>query len=170
MSGSTHKTIQGFHANYTDICEQFMTDKTFLITSEDTDYLGDGMYFWEHKSNAEYWKKTKKKDSTSSIVSAEIDLENMLDLTDDDVCEKVEKIFDNIAKKLFNFETKEFGKKMNCLFETKDFKYTVIRGREHKDNKKENSFLTGTNMTTQSIDIYCVREPDAIISRKWVQS
>ena len=168
MSEINSPTIIGFHANYTDECKRFMEDESFLIISSDTDYLGKGMYFWEHKSNARYWKRAKKNNKQSSIVSALIDLENMLDLTDDDVLEILEKCCNKI-KKVCN--THKLGEKINYILEIGNFPHDidVVRCREHKKNKKENSFLRDTNVTAKSIDIYCVKVVDAIKQRKWVE-
>ena len=86
--------MTGFHANYITECERFLSEESYIIDSKsDTDYLGRGMYFWEHQSNAIWWAKTHKNDSAAMIVSADLSLQNVLDLSDDDICESLNKMF-----------------------------------------------------------------------------
>ncbi|MGP1529294.1 MAG: hypothetical protein ACTTI3_02985 [Treponema sp.] len=129
--------LKGFHANYKDVCEKFIKNELRLIISEDHDYLGRGMYFWDHKSNARYWKVHKKSARESAIVSAEINLEQLLDLTDDDICAELDK---SCARLQAIEVVKPFGKKLDYIFEAFKLTYTVIKGRENKERKAENPF------------------------------
>lgn len=157
--------IKGFHANYKNECQKYINNQDYLIISNDNDYMGRGMYFWEHKSNAEYWRKEKKSDRDSAIVSAEINDKSMLDLTDDDICSYLQKILEKVKKLPVRF-----GRKLDYIFESfpEMNQYNVVKGREHKDKKKENDFLIQTNLTTKSIDIYCVKNICAILKKEWV--
>lgn len=169
--------MQGFHANDVESCNRFIDDETYMIVSKDNDYLGTGMYFWEHRSNAEYWLESKKNNTNSGIVSADILLGSLLDLTDDEVCKKMANVYTLIGRaktialeKSFKGKPVPFGQKLDYLFEAfSDMsKYDCIRGREIKDKKPESSFLYGSNVSTKSIDIYCVRNVTAITNRNWV--
>ena len=53
--------IIAYHTNYDFKCNHFIKTKTPII-SEDTYWLGDGMYFWDNLSNAKFWVNKKKKD------------------------------------------------------------------------------------------------------------
>ena len=90
-SSNSRNTIKGFHANYEEKCKRFVEDGK-LITSKDTTFLGKGMYFWDNQHNSKWWKEKKKRDSVQSvvrIVTARIDIEEILDLTDEDVVDNI---------------------------------------------------------------------------------
>lgn len=169
--------VNGFHANDTAECKRFINEPDYLIWSQDRDYLGGGMYFWEHKSNAEYWKNAKKSSSESAIVSAEIITDSMLDLTDDDICEMLDKCMNRVnqvkrtkLEKEYQDKTIPLGKKLDYLFDGFPLmgRYSVVRGREYKERKSENIFLIGTTLTTKAVDIYSVRKPEVINKKEWV--
>ena len=50
--------IIGYHANDKEKCQKFV-ENSICIFSEDTYWLGYGMYFWDTMSNAVYWKTEK---------------------------------------------------------------------------------------------------------------
>lgn len=82
----------GYHANDRSRCSEFITNRNYLIIdSNDTDFLGKGMYFWEHESRAEWWLTEKHKES---IVKAELNLTDVLDLTDDKKLQYISRIAD----------------------------------------------------------------------------
>lgn len=123
------------------------------------------MYFWEHQSNARYWRDHKKRARESAIVSAEINLEQLLDLTDDDICSELNRYYERLKD---IGVTKPLGKKLDYIFEAFQLSYTVIKGREHKEKKVESPFLARTHITTKSVDIYCVKDVKAIGIKEWV--
>jgi len=161
--------MTGFHANSIAECEKFLAEKTYIISSEnDTDYLGKGMYFWEHKSNAEWWQKKKKDVSNSMIVSAELSLENALDLTDDDVCKMLDKMRTLIDKSIIrkigrerNSKSKDaMGVILDSLFEafSKQMSvFDIVKAVKHYDGKKEAEFLASSPFTTKSVLILCAK-------------
>lgn len=163
----------GYHANDRNRCDRFINSHEYLIIdSKDTNFLGKGMYFWEHQSRAEWWLREKHKES---IVCAELNLERMLDLTDD---EKL-KYIGNIANK-FDFVMRKKGIKqgqigsvLNYIFENVSFlaeNYTSIRGHFSYENKKEPDFLYGSKLTGKCVDIYLIRSnPDLVTKRLWVK-
>lgn len=168
----------GFHANYIDLCEKFLSDETYIINSEgDTDYLGSGMYFWEHESNALWWNSTKKADSDSMIVSAELSLDNVLDLTDDDVCKLLDKMFAYINKSIVRKIEKKRGKKtsdgamgivLDSLFEAfkpQMSRYNIIKANKFYDKKEEADFLVSSPFTTKSVLILCAKTAAPIGAR-----
>ena len=53
----------GYHANDKERCSKFINEDSFLVIDDkDTDFLGKGMYFWEHQSRAEWWLEEKNKE------------------------------------------------------------------------------------------------------------
>lgn len=169
--------ITGCHANYIEDCEMFINDPSYLVVSSDVSYLGQGMYFWNHQSNAQYWQVAKKADAPSGIVSAEINTDAMLDITDDDVCkllaECIAKLDTSSRRVLRNKYggSIRLGKNIDYLFDSFPIlqKYTVVKGREYKSTKREATFLIDTKLSTKSVDIYCVRIAAVAVERKWVR-
>ncbi len=165
--------MKGFHANDKKRCEKFLSDYKYLIISEDKDFLGNGMYFWEYKSKAEWWLKEKHKEV---IVSAEITTENMLDLKDNEICSKVQHLYERMGNAIRSKYIKEYpdmdmqaGVKLNVLFEMCSFymkNYKVIRATRIYDIE-EPLFLNRTKLSSKAVDIYCVRTPDIVNERSW---
>ena len=58
----------GYHANESERCRPFLQNKINLIVSIDREYLGNGMYFWDNKSNAKYWYFEKKERAKAKIL------------------------------------------------------------------------------------------------------
>lgn len=171
----------GFHANYKKECEKFLSEESYIIDSKtDTEYLGRGMYFWEHKSKAVWWAKTHKKDSAAMIVSAELSLKNVLDLTDDDICEMMEKMYSYIDKSVVRKNFKEKNRKdskgamgiiLDSIFEAfspQMSKYDIVRAVKSYDGKPEASFLVLSPFTTKIVMILCAKTKAPIGARKRV--
>ena len=73
--------IIGFHTNTKDKIKNFI-EKGIPITSEDTTWLGTGMYFWDNLSNAKYWKnekirKNEGSEETIKIIKANIIIDDI---------------------------------------------------------------------------------------------
>lgn len=162
----------GYHANDRDRCSKFIKDRDFLvIDDEDTDFLGKGMYFWEHQSRAEWWLKEKKKET---VVKANLDLSKMLDLTDDEKLSYIEKIADlfysGIKRK--GIKPEQVGLKLDYLFEVNKWlsdSYDTVKAHFYYKRKDESSFLYGSKMTGRCVDIYTIRSnPDVATDREWV--
>ena len=108
--------MTGYHANDRARCTRFIGEPDYLIIdSDDTDYLGKGMYFWEHKSRAEWWLLEQNKES---IVSAELDLGSMLDLTDDAILSFIGGIANKFTSAMRGkgIKQNQMGLKLNYLF------------------------------------------------------
>lgn len=165
--------MKGFHANDSERCSRFLSEKDYLIICKDTDYLGTGMYFWEHKSRAQWWLEEQKKEV---IVCAEIIADNMLDVTDPEIVKMLGNMFsrmDIAVRKKFNNPkiSIKAGVKLDTLFETyPKFLgiYTLVRGRRDYPIE-EQDFLEGTKLSTKSVDIYSVKSPEIVIERNRVE-
>ncbi|MCK5157054.1 MAG: hypothetical protein KAQ69_11535 [Spirochaetales bacterium] len=93
--------VLGYHANYKGRCECFLDGGIDLI--EDEHWLGNGMYFWDNKSNMQYWVKLKrdcwhKIDDNIIMVSAMINLTYVLDLTDKNTMKVLQKVWSQAVK------------------------------------------------------------------------
>lgn len=171
----------GFHANYKEECERFLSDESYIIDSKtDTEYLGRGMYFWEHQSNAIWWAKTHKNDSAAMIVSAELSLQNVLDLSDDDICKMLNKMFTYIDRSIIKKIAHERNSKnpnsamgiiLDSLFEAFNpqmSKYDIVKAVKSYDKKQEADFLVSSPFTTKIVVILCAKTKAPIGARKKV--
>lgn len=49
-----------YHSDTEKKCEEFIAKKDALVLSnnlKDDIWLGDGMYFWDNRGNANWWKR-----------------------------------------------------------------------------------------------------------------
>lgn len=89
-----------FHVGTKQENQQFISDKNELLEStEDGDWCGAGMYFWDNLSNANFWLSSKKKRSESYNivkVSMKINEDRLLDLTSLESVKDFEKSLRNL--------------------------------------------------------------------------
>jgi len=163
----------GYHANDRSRCSEFITNRNYLIIdSNDTDFLGKGMYFWEHESRAEWWLTEKHKES---IVKAELNLTDVLDLTDDEKLQYISRIADkfNSVMQQEGIKPAQLGLKLNYLFETCKIlsdTYTGIKAHLYYEKKPEADLLYGSKLTGKCVDVYTVRNnPHLVTKRQWVK-
>ena len=158
---------QGFHANTKDKCDRFMKDATYLIVFDDTDYLGRGMYFWEDEKQAIWWRDTQKGgEEKAAIITAKIDKDKLLDITDIKILKELEKIYKQIKDKLAKATTIEednhpLGKKLDILFEYDNVfvqHFSGIYGIIRYGQRTEPDFLKGTSMTMSPRAIFLVKD------------
>ena len=163
----------GYHANDRKRCSKFVNENSFLVIDvKDTDFLGTGMYFWEHQSRAEWWLEEKNKES---IVKAELDLSKMLDLTDDEKLSYIEKIADLFYASMLRagIKPEQVGLKLDYLFEVNKWlseSYETVKAHFYYERKDESAFLFGSKLTGKCVDIYTVRgNPEVAKNREWVK-
>lgn len=120
MSEEMLANIKGYHANNYDKTRAFV-DRGELAFSEDTDYLGYGMYFWDNISNAKYWAKQKiKKDrlrycyiSTANVIVEE----PILDLTDKNTLRLIRDLWLEFCKLQGAEKSQPLGVVLDTLYE-----------------------------------------------------
>lgn len=128
------------------------------------------MYFWDNTSNAYYWLKEKKRKEPTveawQVVSANISLNKMLDLTDEKLIEGYDRIWQNYCNRREESYNQPLGIKLNKLF---DFclsnHYNVIKGVGYYSSIPKISFLIGSNLMNSIKIIYCVKNNEAILDR-----
>lgn len=171
-----------YHSNIDHICRDFVDGNIDLIKSvEDGHWLGDGMYFWDNLSNAKYWKKRKEKDKRNAnnkilIIESIVFLDNLLDLSDLDICNKIEelhfKIYSRMNNRNYNiYRELTLGYKLNLIYEkVPDFykKYNVIKIIAKYNNSPKNK-LYNFSVNNSKIEptssvktIYNVKSKEAI--------
>lgn len=169
----------GFHANDAIRCEKFISDGT-LIISEDLEYLGTGMYFWDSYSQANWWKTEKEKERIVSAVINTDDEDHFLNIQDPEYEKYLARMYDKAAKAL-SFGIKQklekyhltldqcVGLKLDLIFNSyKSFnqQIDVIKGIYTKKSKKDD-FFYNTMFSRECVEIHCVRHEKAIVSRRW---
>jgi len=174
--------IIGYHTNDKTRCENFIKN-SIGIFSEDTHWLGYGMYFWDNKSNATYWKDEKfrkhKEINVLWITQANIIIDEILDLTDIEVAKTFEKLWEDYSSKkgFLQNENNEIpiGKKIDMLFDFYDElsnEYKVIKCYgQYKGIKDLNIFYRTNNckITNKVRVIYSVRDEKKISNPKLLE-
>lgn len=177
--------IYGYHCNDKERVNDFISGKLDSIESEDDGiWLGNGMYFWDNLSNAEYWKSEKERkkkggiqDGDFLIVQSMIRISKLLDLTDEQSCESMEKLIEIMCEKGFklNLDSATLGQKINFLFETPLFDdiYEVIKVHGEYPRKKISKFINyqqnnNTQPTHKIKTIYKVYNNNSILSKSLI--
>jgi len=175
--GSRNNRMIGYHANDEERCIRFLKDEKYLIIGEDTEYLGKGMYFWEHLHMAKWWKEEKKKDL---IVQATVNIDNLLDLTNREQVEQISNLYNILNRAIKNrLEKKYNGKNIDILVGVKldeifdsypeiMSKFEVVRCQRNYDQFDEPDFFFNTKLTTLCTSIYCVKVVKPISKREQV--
>lgn len=115
------KTIKGYHGTSKINADNIIKKNEFNISQGEKHWLGNGIYFFEHESLAEWWAKTKLKNSknkyfynsTATVLEVEINVkkEKYLDLSDPVV--------------LMNYHTKHYKEKLNVYASNADHKRII---------------------------------------------
>ena len=106
--------IIGFHGTTRDRAEKvFNGSAGYHASTNDYDWLGSGMYFWENNyKRAEKWAvaaaKRKGEGAEPAVIGAILDLGYCLDLTDSEHLEEL-KVGYNVLKESFEKDGKEIG-------------------------------------------------------------
>jgi hypothetical protein len=77
-----HRSVVGFHGTSEARAEVIVCSGEFIPSKNEYDWLGHGIYFWEHAPlRAWQWARQKYRDR-AAVVEATIELGTCLDLTD----------------------------------------------------------------------------------------
>ncbi len=170
----------GFHANDEERCADFVVHGKLIISENDLEYLGTGMYFWDCKSRAEYWKETKNKERIVSAIINIDDEDRVLNLNDKEYRKRLTQIFDKINRALsYNIKSKMekynltldecIGVKLDIIFnrckELSD-NIDVVKGIYSKESDG-NVFFKNTNFESVYTEIVSVRHQRPISDRRW---
>lgn len=138
------------------------------FSKEDGFWAGDGMYFWDNKGNAKYWKKSRHNDY---ILKADLKIDEnyILDFTDLDVVQRFETIWPLIAKKFhINVDATTPGKRINLICKFIDT-VKVVKINGYYPNMPESYFISGgrdgssiPHMTVKAKTIFCVKNADVL--------
>lgn len=177
------KTIL-FHSNEEKKCEEFVSGKIPLIlskNSQDDKWLGVGMYFWDNKGNANWWNKKQLQKNPSikyKIIKVNADTSHLLDLTDYDVCTKMEELWNSYCKEIDKDPDVPLGNKLNALFDAfPEFGkvYMVIKLYGKYNGTPSRGFITfdyksrKAEPTMAAKCIYSVKNDACILEREIIE-
>lgn len=137
------------------------------FSKEDGFWAGNGMYFWDNRGNANYWKvRTRNRFMLSADLN--IDENCFLDFTDEDVLRQYERLWPLIAEKLHVSENSTPGKKINMICKViPSIKIVKVNG--YYPNIIERPFISGgkekssmPHMTIKTKTIFCVKYSDVL--------
>ena len=173
--------ILGYHSNYRYKVKGFL-NKNELILSDDNEYLGKGMYFWDNLSNAKYSANKKIRDNQKvnniQICKANIILtEPILDLTDSKSIKDIHNLWIYYCKKAKEEKTHQFlGTILDILFDFfPDFNEIKV-SKCHGDYSryKKSSFLeklgTKARIDDRPRTIYSVRCNTRVKNREYFET
>lgn len=131
IENSPKQVIKVYHCNDKDRVREYIKEDKIIDSMEDGYWLGNGMYFWDTQSNAEYWRKEKIRKNNQKeylIVSSFLKFsdDEILDLTDLNTQRKVENLWDKIALKEKYSKNPPLGKKLNMIYKIMPF-FEVIK-------------------------------------------
>jgi hypothetical protein len=82
MLAESNRIVTGYHGTSLQTATSILSGGTFELSQNDYDWLGHGVYFWEHAPYRAWdWAK-EKYGSDAAVIEAEIRLGHCLDLTD----------------------------------------------------------------------------------------
>lgn len=156
-----------YHSNEEEKCKEFVAKEGSLILSEnskDDIWLGVGMYFWDNIGNANWWKQkqcNRHPLAKYCIAIANVNLNNMLDLTDYEVYMKLEELWKKVCVKCELDSNIQLGNKLNFLFDSFNFgnKYDLIKvyGKYNSTpNKGFFKFDYSTMKSEPTIGVKCI--------------
>ena len=172
-----------YHSDNENRCKEFIAKENTLILSEnskDDIWLGKGMYFWDNRGNAKWWKRkqcNRNPDTKYCIVAANVALDNLLDLTDYDVYMSLNKLWKQVCDLSDLNSDVELGGKLNFLFDALDFaqKYDLIKVYGKYNNTSNKGFFKFDYQTlkaepTMAVKcIYSIKDAKCIIEKDLVE-
>lgn len=176
--------IPVYHADYKEQNDKFISgEKTLLASFEDGYWCGKGMYFWDNKSNAEYWKKelTKRKSSelprSICLASLQYEQDDCLDMTDEKSAESLFKAANEFLNKMDPSERPRLdmhktGAVINFVHNALEKKgiraFKVVKMSGDYPNKKKSVFnekYGKAHATLKNKIIYSVRDGKLLTER-----
>lgn len=77
-----HRTIVGYHGTSRDQAEKIVRTQRFQPSKNQHDWLGHGVYYWEHAPRQALWWAQRKFGRDAAVVASMIRLGQCLDLLD----------------------------------------------------------------------------------------
>src|SRR5258706_15608588 len=98
MLAKSDRIVTGYHGTSVQRAAVIVQGGAFHLSQNDYDWIGHGMYFWEHAPyRAWEWAK-QKHGQDAAVVEAEIRLGRCLDLTDIRYTKAIQLAFDGLRE------------------------------------------------------------------------
>jgi hypothetical protein len=93
-----NRTIVGYHGTSRARAEQIVRNQSFNSSRNNHDWLGHGMYFWEHAPKQAKWWAERRFKGDAAVVASMIRLGNCLDMLDPDNCRLLSDFHDVLVR------------------------------------------------------------------------
>ncbi|MGK3963931.1 hypothetical protein WMF01_25465 [Sorangium sp. So ce1667] len=77
-----HRTVIGYHGTRRSTAQTLVDGASFAASTNDDDWLGHGIYFWEYAPQQAWWWARRRYGDDAAVVGAMIHLGRCLDLLD----------------------------------------------------------------------------------------
>ncbi len=77
-----NRTVVGYHGTNRETARQLVSGQPISSSTNDDDWLGHGIYFWEYGPRQAWWWAERRYGASASVVGAMIRLGTCLDLLD----------------------------------------------------------------------------------------
>ncbi|WIK66449.1 hypothetical protein [Globicatella sanguinis] len=145
-----------YHANHPDIINEFITKRNLIISNhyDDANWCGKGMYFWDNKGNAIYWKNQGNNKKIIKLI-ASYDESEILDLTDLEIEKTVNNIIEGMNTREIISQA-SIGDKIDKISEMLDLNIVKVMGFYPKT--PQTKLLKKSRLTNKNKLIYCIKE------------
>lgn len=155
--------LRGYHGTSKDDAVLIKVGKFFRLSTKSTEWLGDGIYFFENdKLEALQWAKYYKKANMPVVIESEISSQKLLDMCEQKNQKFIAKLIEELANK-YKDEDREpeilDAKVINMV--CAEVGYDVVRGIFEFQSKIFKSIEGFTRFKRYHIQL-CVRNNDCI--------
>jgi len=98
MLANSNRVVTGYHGTSVQGAAAIVHDADFQLSQNDYDWIGHGLYFWEHAPYRAWEWARQKYVTDAAVVEAEIELGHCLDLTDIRYTRAVRLAFDGLRE------------------------------------------------------------------------
>ena len=77
-----HRTVIGYHGTRRSTAKALVDGASFTASTNDDDWLGHGIYFWEYAPQQAWWWADRRYEEDAAVVGAMIHFGSCLDLLD----------------------------------------------------------------------------------------
>ena len=98
MLANSDRTVTGYHGTSAQRAAAIVRNVAFDLSQNDYDWIGHGVYFWEHAPFRAWDWATHKYGRDAAVVEAEIRLGRCLDLTDIRYTRAMQLAFDGLRE------------------------------------------------------------------------
>lgn len=129
-----NRTIVGYHGTSRSKAEDIVRRQRFTPSENKHDWLGNGVYFWEHAPRQALWWAQRRFEKEAAVVGSMIRLGNCLDLLDPENARQLRAFHDEL-KSALEIEGKTLPNNRN----TKKFRDCFVLEAYYKNVEENNA-------------------------------